>query len=138
MKQPSRYNKEVGAIMDNIRDFIALHYISPRRDTPFWQAVAQMPLPESLENNLAMWKDRMPTADDLTDTTKKVLFNEYNFAIVLHGLGLFDTQKISNQYNTLHTEVQDYVNNRLREKLEFDQIKAIPHKLMLDLLRRLV
>lgn len=134
----NRYNKEVGAIMDNIRDFIALHYISPRRDTPFWQAVAQMPLPESLENNLAMWKDRMPTADDLTDATKKVLFNEYNFAIVMHGLGLFDTQNILKQYNTLPNEVQDYVNNKCREKIDFDRIKSIPHKLMLDLLRRLV
>jgi len=133
-----RYNKEVGAIMDNIRDFIALHYITPRRDTPFWKAVAEMPLPESLKSNLEMWKDRMPIADDLTNSTKKILFNEYNFAIVLHGLGLFDTQKIAEQYNTLHTEVQDYVNNRLREKVEFDQIKSIPHKLMLDLLRRLV
>lgn len=133
-----RYNEEVGAIMDNIRDFIALHYISARRDTPFWQAVANMPLPESLEKNLAMWKDRMPVADDLTNKTKKVLFNEYNFAIVMHGLGLFNNDKILNQYNTLPEQVKDYVDNRCREKIEFDNIKAIPHKLMLNLLRRLV
>lgn len=133
-----RYNEEVGAIMDNIRDFIALHYISNRRDTPFWQAVSTVPLPESLEKNLAMWKDRMPVADDLTNKTKKVLFNEYNFAIVMHGLGLFNNDKILNQYNTLPEQVRDYVDNRCREKIEFDNIKAIPHKLMLDLLRRLV
>ena len=38
-----RYNAEVGAIMDNIRDFIALHYITDRRDTSFWQEVATIP-----------------------------------------------------------------------------------------------
>lgn len=133
-----RYNDEVSAIMDNIRDFIALHYITSRRDTPFWQAVANMPLPNSLEKNLSMWKDRMPVADDLTDKTKKILFNEYNFAIVMHGLGLFDSDKILNQYNTLPPQVKEYVENRCREKVQFDNIKAIPHKLMLDLLRRLV
>ena len=133
-----RYNTEVGAIMDNIRDFIALHYITPRRDTPFWRAVAETPLPDSLEKNLAIWKDRMPVADDLTSYTKKILFNEYNFAIVMHGLGLFNNEKIKNQYNTLPNSAQDYVQNRIQEKLSFDNIKAIPHRLMLDLLRRLV
>ena len=56
-----RYNAEVGAIMDNIRDFIALHYITDRRDTDFWQEVAtNSSILESLEKNLRMWKTRMP------------------------------------------------------------------------------
>ena len=30
-----RYNKEIEAIMNNIRDFIVLHYITNRTDTEF-------------------------------------------------------------------------------------------------------
>jgi len=132
-----RYNDEVGAIMDNIRDFIALHYITDRRDTPFWQAVAETPLPESLEKNLRMWKTRMPTTDDMTSYTRKVLFNEYNYAIVMHGLGLFDNSKILQQYEMMPDGAKQHVENSIQHKLTFDRTKTIPHKLMLQLLRRL-
>jgi len=132
-----RYNTEVGAIMDNIRDFIALHYITDRRDTPFWQAVADTPLPESLEKNLRMWKTRMPTTDDMTSYTRKVLFNEYNYAIVMHGLGLFDNAKILQQYEMMPDGAKQHVENSIQHKLNFDRTKTIPHKLMLQLLRRL-
>jgi len=132
-----RYNAEVGAIMDNIRDFIALHYITDRRDTPFWQEVATTPIPESLEKNLRMWKTRMPTTDDMTSYTKKVLFNEYNYAIVMHGLGLFDNAKILQQYEMMPEGAKQHVESSIQHKLNFDRTKTIPHKLMLQLLRRL-
>ena len=132
-----RYNAEVGAIMDNIRDFIALHYITDRRDTPFWQEVATTPLPESLEKNLRMWKTRMPTTDDMTSYTRKVLFNEYNYAIVMHGLGLFDNAKILQQYEMMPEGAKQHVESSIQHKLNFDRTKTITHKLMLQLLRRL-
>lgn len=132
-----RYNLEVGAIMDNIRDFIALHYITERTDTPFWKAVSQTPIPDSLDKNLRMWKQRMPTVDDMTSYTKKVLFNEYNYAIVMHGLGLFDNKSILKQYEMMPEGAKQHVENSIQHKLQFDQSKTIPHKLMLQLLRRL-
>ena len=124
--------------MDNIRDFIVLHYITKRRDTDFWKAVAEVEIPDSLANNLAMWRQRMPVADDFTSHTKKILFNEYNFALVMNGLELFDNKKIKMQYENLPQEVKDHTERLYQEKTEFDKIKAIPHKMMLDLLRRLV
>jgi len=133
-----RYNLEVGAIMDNIRDFIVLHYITKRRDTEFWKDVAEIDIPDSLANNLEMWKQRMPIADDFTSYTKKILFNEYNFALVMNGLELFDNNKIKSQYENLPQEAKDHTDSLCQQKIEFDKIKAIPHKMMLDLLRRLV
>jgi hypothetical protein len=134
----NRYNLEVTAIMDNIRDFIALHYITKRRDTPFWKAVSETPIPDSLDQNLRMWKVRMPIADDLTTHTKKVLFNEYNYTLVMHGLELFDTDSILKQYESIPQGAKDHVEQSIQHKLEFDKTKTIPHKLMLQLLRRLV
>ena len=95
-----RYNKEVDAIMNNIRDFIVLHYISPRRDTEFWRSVAEVELPDTLKANLNMWKHRLPIIDDFTSYTKKVLFNEYNHTLVMYGMGLFDQEKIMAQYDS--------------------------------------
>ena len=132
-----RYNLEVNSIMDNIRDFIVLHYITDRKDTPFWNSLANMPLPESLATNLRMWKDRMPVADDMTAYTKKILFNEYNYAIVMHGLGLFNNESIMQQYEQMPDGAKQHVENAIQHKLQFDNTKTIPHKMMLQLLRRL-
>ena len=130
-----KYNNEVNDITDNIRDFIALHYITPRRDTPFWKAVADTPLPESLKQNLEMWNTRIPIDDDIAPNA---LFNEYNFSIVMYALGLFNTDKILEQYNQIPPEAQEHAERRCQEKIDFDQIKSIPHKMMLGLLRSLV
>ncbi len=132
-----RYNIEVNAIMDNIRDFIVLHYITERRDTPFWKAVSETPIPDSLDKNLRMWKHRMPTTDDMTSHTKKVLFNEYNYAIVMHALGLFDNKSILEQYEMMPEGAKQHVESSIQHKLQFDKTKTIPHKMMLQLLRRL-
>mgnify|MGYP001157408753 FL=1 len=132
-----RYNLEVNSIMDNIRDFIVLHYITDRKDTPFWQSLSNMSLPDSLATNLRMWKHRMPVADDMTAHTKKILFNEYNYAIVMHGLGLFDNSSIMKQYEQMPEGAKQHVENSIQHKLQFDNTKTIPHKMMLQLLRRL-
>ena len=134
----NRYNVEVNAIMENIRDFVALHYVSNRRDTPFWREIANTPLPDTLKENLQMWKTRLPIADDFTSYTKKVLFNEYNVALVMHGLDLFDTDSILSQYNMLPDGAKEHVDQSCRFKIDFDKSKTIPHKLMLELLRHLV
>ena len=120
--------------MENIRDFIILHYISPRRDTKFWKDVSEIELPDSLKNNLSMWKHRLPVADDFKN---KTLFNEFNHALVLHGMDIFDRDSLKKQYKDLHIDAKRFVDDVIKQKEDFDGVKAIPHKMMLDLLRRL-
>ncbi len=40
---PARYNAAHARQIDDFRDFIRLHYVSGRRDTPFWRDVASQP-----------------------------------------------------------------------------------------------
>ena len=132
-----RYNKEVQAIMNNIRDFIVLHYITNRTDTEFWTHLQTAEIPDSLANNLDMWKTRLPIADDFTDCTSKILFNEYNYILVLYGLGLIDTEMVRKQYESIPKEAKFFADQQLTNKIEHDKLKTIPHKMMIDLIRRI-
>jgi uncharacterized FlaG/YvyC family protein len=53
-------------------------------------------------------------------------------------MDIFDRTSLQKQYNDLHIDAKQYVENIIQEKETFDTVKAIPHKMMLDLLRRLV
>ncbi|MEQ9175342.1 MAG: tryptophan 7-halogenase [Alphaproteobacteria bacterium] len=60
-----KYNAQIAEVCDGIRDFIALHYRTPRNDTPFWQAVnAEIKVPDSLAEKMDLWRQRMPQPGD--------------------------------------------------------------------------
>jgi 2-polyprenyl-6-methoxyphenol hydroxylase-like FAD-dependent oxidoreductase len=51
------YNAGLARQFERIRDFIILHYcLSARRDTPFWQAMTSMTLPDSLAYKIHAWR----------------------------------------------------------------------------------
>ena len=53
----ARYNKQTAFEAERIRDFLILHYIATeRRDSPFWRECAAMQIPESLADNLQLFR----------------------------------------------------------------------------------
>ncbi|HEY6814096.1 MAG TPA: tryptophan halogenase family protein [Croceibacterium sp.] len=51
------YNRGMKDLYEDIRDFIILHYKATQRDdTPFWRYVRDMPIPETLERKIGLWK----------------------------------------------------------------------------------
>jgi hypothetical protein len=51
------YNRGLTRQFERIRDFILLHYcLTARRDTPFWNAMAHVELPETLAYKLHAWR----------------------------------------------------------------------------------
>lgn len=53
------YNQLLGNLYDYIRDFIVLHYHATQRtDTDFWNQVRTMPIPDSLLENLNLFRAR--------------------------------------------------------------------------------
>ena len=59
-----RYNAAVARQVDDFRDFIRLHYVSERRDTPFWRDVAASHPRRGHRPPRALARQDCPTRDD--------------------------------------------------------------------------
>jgi tryptophan halogenase len=132
------YNKSFTSMMDNIRDFITLHYITNRRDTPFWRDVAEMPLPESLAENLKKWKHRLPISEDFFGETEYIMFKDSNFIVLMEGLDLFDVPSIRKEFLTQTKEVRDDASRSVENRQRFlETVSFMKHKDFIYLIREL-
>lgn len=54
----AEFNDQQFADMEQIRDFLILHYkVTDRRDSPFWRQCAAMPVPPSLEQKIELFRE---------------------------------------------------------------------------------
>ncbi|MDR7230066.1 tryptophan halogenase [Caulobacter sp. BE264] len=80
----AEYNRQTALEYEYIRDFLVLHYkATTREDTPFWQAVRRMEMPDSLKARIALFSQsgRLFSQDD-------DLFKEASWIQVLIGQGV--------------------------------------------------
>ena len=52
------YNRQCVSEARRVRDFVCMHYVTARRDEPFWEDVASMEPPASLSHTLALFAER--------------------------------------------------------------------------------
>lgn len=52
----ARYNARTHFEYDHIRDFLILHYKAVERDEPFWRRCRDMPIPDTLQANLDLFR----------------------------------------------------------------------------------
>jgi len=135
-KTIDRYNKDVNGIMDNIRDFIIMHYLTKKTNTKFWKDIQQLSIPDSLNEKLERWKINLPIEDDFRGTSKYALFNQTHHIHVLNGLKLFDQAAIKNEFNMMHPWIKQNAVNVIDElKLYDSQSPLITHKQFIDYIR---
>jgi tryptophan halogenase len=133
-----RYNEMFTDIVHNIRDFILLHFICPRRDTEFWRKVASVELPPELDRNLKIWKDKLPIEDDFKGSSRQLLFKAHHFLLVLQGLQWFNNDSILKEFKSLPKNIQeeaDIVIKDLEYGNRIDQPDTSTHKEMLTVIR---
>lgn len=132
----AQYNNDVSNIMENIRDFVILHYQTEKNNTVFWKDLKTTALPDTLANNLERWKNNLPIEEDFNQSSKYVLFKEANFIHIMHGLNLFDRKKIAAEYEMQRKEIKDLAEQKILEiDLYEKSIKSIGHKRFLELIR---
>jgi len=92
------YNRKFTSIVENIRDFVLLHYICGKKDSKFWKEFKPK-IPDSLKDILEKSKKRLLIKEDFDNDY--LLFTEVNFTIILKELNLLNLKNISNEYDNL-------------------------------------
>jgi flavin-dependent dehydrogenase len=134
----NEYNNSFDKIMDNIRDFIVLHYITEKNNSVFWKDIQRIELPDALRLKLARWRYRLPIDEDFDNDSKYSLFGASNYILVMNGLGLFDSDQINNEFIMQHQNVQFETQRVFQENQRYEQnIKTISHKKFIELIREL-
>ena len=84
----TQYNEQLDSELQHVRDFVVLHYaLSNRRDTPYWEYVANMTLPPSLQHRIDLFRE--------TGSVFHVpgeLFGENSWVQVMMGQGVTPRQ----------------------------------------------
>ncbi|MCW5580879.1 MAG: tryptophan 7-halogenase, partial [Luteimonas sp.] len=53
-----QYNAQLDSELQHVRDFVVLHYaLSNRRDSPYWEYLAEMTLPPSLQHRIDLFRE---------------------------------------------------------------------------------
>lgn len=131
------YNESVTAILNNIRDFVALHYVTKRQDTPFWKDVQNLELPDTLQARLERWRYKMPIKEDFNKESDYILFSHAHYMFILAGLELFDTEQIKAEFEMQDIETKLIADSVIRDiHLNENTLITIPHKEFLRLVRQ--
>jgi hypothetical protein len=86
-------------------------------------------MPESLENKLELWKNRLPISEDFNGDSRYILFSEDHHLMVLHGLGLFNSSSIKKEFEMHDILIKLDAENIIRNnKLNEDTVARVSHK----------
>ena len=100
-KSIDEYNKQIEIVLHNIRDFVALHYVTNKDHNQFWKDIKNVPLPGDLSDWLDHWKNNLPILEDFIHTGSYALFKDPHFIQILAGLELFDRNSLLAEYDML-------------------------------------
>lgn len=96
------YNKAFNVMMDNILVMIRLHYMSDRRDTPFWRAMSEMPVNDSLQELLDLWQETTLPRDFIPSNSGQ-MFHIAHLLHVAQGQDVISKEPITRMFENFDT-----------------------------------
>lgn len=117
-----KYNGHMQTIAKNIVDFIQLHYFTNRNDSEFWQWCKNEIVPTEFNKEyLEYFKNNFPNVSYFN--TPMMLFSHLNYAQVMLGLGMFNSDKINKKYQK-HMSVYSKDTHQILQEVD-DQLKHV-------------
>ena len=91
--EQTQYNNKYNIVMNDISDFLSLHYRGGRTDTAFWKDHTNNPdrISDALKNKLNLWKNGFIGLDDTE------VYGIENYAVVIQGLDLINKEKLKDR-----------------------------------------
>jgi tryptophan halogenase len=122
----NEYNKNTDSILENILDFVSLHYRCKRNDTDFWKSVKDLPITDSLNEKLDLYKYKLPSNHEFQNN--RVLFQAANWILVMHGLGLISKDVADSDLKILPKLLRDNAHIHLPNFFDDKNFKFISHR----------
>ena len=132
-----QYNDKISAMNRNIRDFICLHFYVKKDNSQFWKDIQKTKLPDTLQNQLEIWKNRLPIKEDFSET-EYLIYNAHNFILTLYGLDLINTSELKKHYNLLNDNLKSEVELTVTSlnTLLKNELHTVGHKQVLTEIRK--
>jgi tryptophan halogenase len=132
------YNKSFIDIMNNIRDFVFLHYMVNDDKSLFWKDMSKQLPPNDLSEMLTVWKNRLPISEDFNEYSQYCLFHESNFIILLDGIKWFSVEAIKNEYDYISDDYKNFAKQIVENEKNIENFaKFIGHKEFLSISRQI-
>lgn len=108
----SRYNARMGALYEEVRDFIVLHYLLSRREEPFWRDSRNVGVPDALKAVIELHDENGKVESD-----RVTLFQEANVHFVFSGCGR-NPRRVASATRQAELAKVEQVLGRIREQNE--------------------
>lgn len=112
------FNNRNRMLVENILDFVALHYVTKRNDTEFWKSIKDLPRTDSLNEKLEIFKHKFPGKGDFLN--RQLMFRESNWIMIMHGLGLISKEVAQREVDVQPSHIIENINYNLPHLMGLD------------------
>jgi tryptophan halogenase len=125
-----RFNTQMDYRWSRIIDFLKLHYMLTKRPEPYWQAHCDpKTIPESLKEDLAIWKYKGPTISDFQGANE--LFPAASYQYVLYGMGFSPDFTVQQHLYQEHQQAERLI--KRNEQLTKQMLQTLqPHRIFIN------
>lgn len=128
------YNKRIGQLYDDTKDFINMHYMGGRTDSEFWKYVSSgATQTDFVRDLLETAKSRIPNWNDFIRCHRGVGWELYCY--VMSGIGRLDHKVLEKLFNEETWHQTAYHFNDLRSKLDQEYSYFQPFPVFVDYFR---
>lgn len=101
----NEYNNKMNAIMENIKEFVLIHYLNDKN----------ISLTDTLKEKLNLWSRRSPIDDDFCET-RFYLFFAVNFVQVLCGVNFYNSEQLKKYISDFNPYITTQLDVIIKQK----------------------